>query len=816
LANDRCIRPPFTGREKEMEQLMSILSEVMFQQGNLVLLAGEAGVGKTRIAEEFEEKAVGADCISIVGRCMPGLPTPLLPFIEAFESYYHSPSIKSKSGIETSLFGRIGETSSTSWSMDRILFSTLDFIRRKSAIRPMIIRIEDLHWVDSASVQLIHFLARNAIGLKIMILGTYRPEDLLPDSSGNPHPFVDALRIMRREGVCQEIEVGNLEPTEVRTLVNGVLGGSLEAPVMDKVIEESEGNPLYAIETTKLLALSESIRYIDGLWRASESIEIKIPPTAKEVVLRRLDRLEKGQRKLLDFASVIGREFSVEVMEEASGSERLALLENLENIQDQGRLICQKGSNFQFSHETIRQVAYESISEPRRREIHRIIGEVLERRGGETSPATLAMHFHASGDRRRCVKYSLAAAEACLSKGAAYEAVRLLGQVVKCAGTAPEYQKNLIQAYDSLGLAYLLLGRDETADEMLQRVITIVGIENASSRTLYNLAEIWAGTSLGKGSQTRSMEYLDMAEKAAGDDQYELAKIAGFRATSSLWRGEHSASERNFKTAIEFMMRVEDTERAVMYKSYLADVLMSQGKVEEALEEIQEALFMIKGAPGFYGELEATFYAGTIYLHIGNVQEAIEHLNRSVNIATQIGEFSAICHGYSYLSLAHEMLSQIDEASAMARLSYENALRTESQFIMLMGMGIMLHNLVRTGKWDIAEQICNDAASTEQGFKWSMHSTTRCLLTAALAEHYATKKDWEMSDRLFEQSFDLMIGTPSGLLLEILARSWYAESLSYRGLSSEAREQLRLSKSVCSRLHNACLADLIRRTFASL
>ena len=795
---------------------MSILGQVMLQEGTLVLLSGEAGIGKTRIAEEFEEKAVGADCITIVGRCMPGFPMPLLPFIEAFEGYYQSKANSLKGSMEASLFGRIGDTSQASWSMDRILFSTLDFIRRKSAIRPMIIRIEDLHWVDSASVQLMHFLARNAQGLKLMILGTYRPEDILPDPQENPHPLSDALRIMRREGICQEISVGMMESEEVKSLVTGVLGGRLEPQVMEKVIEESEGNPLYAIETTKLLALSESIRYIDGIWKASESVEIKIPPTAKEVVLRRLDRVEKGQRRLLDFASVIGREFSIEVMEEATESGKLVLLENLENIQDQGRLICQKGKNFQFSHETIRQVAYESISEPRRREIHRIIGEVLERRGDETPPATLALHFHASGDRRRCVKYSLAAAEACLSKGAAYEAVRLLGQVVKCAGTTPEYQKDLIQAYDSLGYAYLLLGRDETADEMLQRVVAIVGIENASSRTLYNLAEIWAGTSLGKGDQTRSMEYLDMAEKAAGDDQYELAKIAGYRATSSLWKGDHAASERNFRTAIDFMIKANDIERVVMYKSYFADVLMTQGKVEEALEEIQEALFMIRGTPGFYGELEATFYAGTIYLHIGNVQEAIEHLNRGVNIATQIGEFSAICHGYSYLSLAYEMLNQIDEASVMARLSYENALRTESQFIMLMGMGIMLHNLVRTGKWDIADQICNDAARTEHDFKWSMHSTTRCLLTAALAEHYATKNEWEMSDRLFEQSFELMIGTPSGLLLEILARSWYAESLSCRGLSSEAIEQIRLGNSVCSRLHNAFLADLIRRTFPSL
>ncbi len=790
---------------------MTILSEVMVQHGTLVLLAGEAGIGKTRIAEEFEEKAIGADCISIVGRCMPGLPTPLLPFIEAFESYYQSPSIKLKGGIETSLFGRIGETSSTSWSMDRILFSTLDFIRRKSAIRPMIIRIEDLHWVDSASVQLIHFLARNAKGLKIMILGTYRPEDLLPDPSGNPHPFVDALRIMRREGVCQEIDIGNLEPAEVRTLVNGVLGGSLEAPVMDKVIKESEGNPLYAIETTKLLALSESILFANGVWRASEAVEIKIPPTAKEVILRRLERVERKQRRLLDFASVIGREFSIDVMEEATRAEKMELLESLENIQDQGRLICQRGETFQFSHETIRQVAYDSISEARRKEIHKIIGEVLERKGEKVSPAILAQHFHACGEREKCIRYSLQAGDACLAKGASYEAVRLLGQVVKCAGSSQAYEKELIHAYDSMGFAYCLLGRDETADEMLERVIGRVGLEKASSRTLYNLAEIWAGTSLGKGDQSKSMVYLEMAERAAGNDQYMLAKVTGYRATSSLWNGDYGSAEKYFRATIDYMMGAKDIEQVVKFKSYYADALLTQGKVEEALEEIQDALQLIKGTPGFYGELEANFYAGMIYLHIGNVNEAIDHLNKGVGIATQIGEFSAICHGYVFLSLALEMINDVEGASTMAISSYDNALRTESQFIMLMALGGILHNSVRTGKRDKAEQFCNEAINLQKNFHWSMHSTTRCLLTAAMAENYALKGDWSQSDQLFEQSFELMKGTPNGLLLEALSRSWYAESLTFRGLSAEASEQIRSGCSICSRLHNTFLLESFRR-----
>jgi tetratricopeptide (TPR) repeat protein len=812
LTSNHCIRPPFVGREKELEHLMSILGEAMLQDGTLVLLSGEAGIGKTRLAEEFEEKASEVDCITIVGRCIPGFPTPFLPFIEAFRGYYRTPNDRKGEGSEQSLFGQIGDAQS-SWSMDKILFSTLEFVRRKSALRPMIMRIEDLHWIDSASVQLLHFLARNASGMKLLMIGTYRPEDLVPDSSGNPHPFIDALRVMRREGICREISIGMMEPGDVQVLVDGVLGGHLETNVMEKVIEESEGNPLYAIESTKLLALSESINYSNGIWKASGSVEINIPPTAKEVILRRLERIERTQRKLLDYASVIGREFDVETMQEATSLERMQLLESLERIENEGRLICQKGDNFQFSHETIRQVSYESISEARRKEIHRIVGEVLERKEAKISPAVLAQHFHASGERRKCVKYSNLAGESCLAKGAAYEAVRMFGQVLKCAGTSSEYEKDLIQAYDSLGMAYCLLGHDETANEMLERVITIVGIENASSRTLYNLAEIWAGTSLGKGDQSKSLIFLDMAEKAAGKDQYMLAKIAGYRATSSLWNGKFDDAEKYFKIAIEFMEHVNDIEEAVKYKSYFADVLLTEGKVEEALEEIQDALHMIKGMPGFYGELEANFYAGIIFLHIGNVNDAIDHLQKAVGIATQIGEFSAICHGYAYLSIAWELLEELEKASMTARLGYENAKRTESKFISLMSIASLMHILVRLDVKDEVEALANEAIELQKTFNWSMHSTTRCLLMAAMGQHYAAKGDYPMSDYFFEQSFELMEGTPSGLFLEALARAWFASSLERRGRSEEAKEQTRSSLNICSELHNTFLAEMIRKAF---
>jgi tetratricopeptide (TPR) repeat protein len=808
-------RPPFIGREKEMEQLLGILKDVMLQEGTLVLLAGEAGIGKTRLVEEFEQKAAYVDCISLVGRCIPGLPSPFLPFIEAFGQYFRPSGGVLPNRTEESLFGRIDD-SQNSWPIDKILFSTLEFVRRKSALRPMIIRIEDLHWADSASVQLLHFLARNAKGLKLLLIGTYRPEDLFSDKSGSAHPFVDTLRIMHREGLCHDIALGEMDPPDVQNIVDGILGGPLESKVLEKVIEESEGNPLYAIETTKLLALSESISYSDGKWRAAGHIDISIPQTVKEVILRRLERVEKQDRRLLEFASVVGRDFNIDILEEVTRSNKMELLENLDTIEREGRLICHQEQSYHFSHETIRQVTYDSISKPRRKEIHRIIGEALERTVYKAPPALLAMHFRMGGEKLKCVKYSLQAGENSVAKGAAIDAVPLLEQVIQCAGSDPSCQGEVIKAYDSLGMANLLLGRLEKAVESLNIVVSRMGLENASSKTLFNLAECWSGVALGKGDQTKSLTYLDMAEKAAKGNQYEIGRIAGFRATASLWKGDFSGAETNFRTAINSMIQAKDIENVIRYKSYLSDAFLTQGKMEESLEELQDALELVKVTPGFYGELEANFYAGTVHLHIGNVKEAIQHLKRSVKIAMQIGESSAICHGYTYLCLAWEMLEDKEEALAAARLSYENAQGTESPFIMLNGISGLLHMLVRMNKVEEAEQLNEKALILQKDFNWSMHSTTRCLLTAAMAEFCAIKGEWSKSDQLFLQSFGLMIGTPSGLLLEALSRTWFAGSLLKRDRVDDAVEQLNLSLDICSRLHNAFQIDVARKILATV
>ena len=282
----------FVGRIDERDRLFSYLSNTMIRKGTLVLISGEAGIGKSRLADEFLERAMSTNCSCISGSCLPGIPLPYLPFIEAFNKANISEPLPKIIGAvdkvkETkTIFGENYVCSDkesthvidTTWSPDRILFAALEFVKERSRLRPLIIRIEDLQWADPQSVQLLHFLARNVKSEKILILGTYRTEEILPLEGQNTNSLFDVLRLMRREGLVEEIELGGLEIQDTAEIISDVLGCNANKEVIERVAFECEGNPLYIIETIKILKNSRIIEMMGGEWRISPGKRLEIPP----------------------------------------------------------------------------------------------------------------------------------------------------------------------------------------------------------------------------------------------------------------------------------------------------------------------------------------------------------------------------------------------------------------------------------------------------------------------------------------------------------------------------------------------------------
>ncbi len=713
----------------------------------MVLISGEAGIGKSRLAEEFLEKALKTNCTILTGNCLPGMPLPYLPFMEAFKEAIPPkglekvPPSKEKVTDGKVIFGDpfvCGDDDSkqvidATWSPDRILFSVLEFVKSKSRLRPLIIRIEDLQWADAQSIQLLHFLARNACTEKLLILGTYRSEEIIPIEGRPNNSLFDVLRLMRREGLVEEIELKGLHQEEVGELVQDVLGSKANDEVVGRVAGESEGNPLYAIETIKILEETRSIKIVGGEWMIVPGKRFEIPPTIKEIVLRRLESLTKEQRRILDIASVIGYRFDVDTLKGVSNVQPIPLIDDLDKLEGQFELILEIADGYQFRHHLFRQITYDSISAAKRSEYHRMVGELLENKVFPEKSALLALHFFEAKDNFRYVKYAICTGEEFVAKGAASQAIPFFKNTLDIIKGRADENNDFIRVKLGLAHAYIQIGNFDDAEVQIEELIASRGVENLDARTLRYLAEI----SLLRGKIEKVSEQLNKAEDAASEDPNELAEIRGTRANLFLWQGNFGEAERSYLDAISASKKAGNDDLTARLYCYLGDVYLTQGKVEKALTSVDEAFHISNETPGFYGEMEACYYSGMVYFHIGDWREAIERLRKSIDIGKKIGQLVSNCWSGANLSLVYDSIGDHKTALIEARKGLEAAREIQSPYAMLLGLSSVFHSCLRNDLMDEAKPIYDEAVNIEKGISWSLHSTTRCFFMAAKGEFLA-------------------------------------------------------------------------------
>ena len=256
LKSDVLVEPVLVGRERELEELESFLNMAVGGKGKTVFISGEAGCGKTRLVTEFLNKTKKQGITILTGWCLSNAAVPYFPFFEAFNAYFSSecteenkqassqlhepkkdPSVLKGIGPEeaevtTWLMGpsqaeKLGKTRALSpqvWK-DQTFAAVTKTLVAISAKRPVILFIDDVHWADSASLALIHYIGRTINSEKALLLATFRSEQLTPDYEGRPHPLVETLRLMRREDLFREIKIANLNKTSVSDLAKNMLGG---------------------------------------------------------------------------------------------------------------------------------------------------------------------------------------------------------------------------------------------------------------------------------------------------------------------------------------------------------------------------------------------------------------------------------------------------------------------------------------------------------------------------------------------------------------------------------------------------------------
>jgi hypothetical protein len=425
-------RPRIVGRERELEVLAGGLEAARTGTARLFVLTGEAGIGKTRLADAFADRA-RADGVRVVwGRCWEAGGAPeYWPWVQVLRACLREAEAvrpnDARDPLRTILpeLGPVSDAPRAIEDPERerfVLFNAIAATLRTVAdAAGLVVVLDDLHAADEPSLLLLRFLGGELADARILFVAIYREPEL---DSQDPRQVL--LADLARDAIGSRIRPGPLSQPEIAALVTVTTGEAPTSALVEAIARETEGNPLFVAEVARLLMEEGRLSSVDAPdWR------LAIPEGVKAVIGRRLDRLSRECRSILQLTSVLGREFGLELVEElgASQAEVLAAIDEASaaRIVQEGR----RGlGRWRFAHVLIRDVLYESLSLPIRLGLHDRVGRALERLAGDQPDAELselAHHFVLAapgGDVSRAVRYSTLAGHRASVSAAHEEAVR--------------------------------------------------------------------------------------------------------------------------------------------------------------------------------------------------------------------------------------------------------------------------------------------------------------------------------------------------------------------------------------------------------
>jgi DNA-binding NarL/FixJ family response regulator len=432
-------RTPFVGRKRELAALEGRLDGVDRGAGGVVLIAGEPGIGKTRLVLELAGRVRPRGCLVLFGRAYEseGMP-PYLPFVEALREHVRAQplsELRARLGegaadvalIVPEIRGRLpdlaaGPPGGPEHERYRLFESFSDFLLNvaRAARGGLLLALDDLQWADKPTLLLLLHLARKLATAPLLLVGTHRTIDL-----SRAHPLSDVLAELNRERLAERLLLHSFSVEEAAALIEGLSSRSAGPALVEAIYRETEGNPFFVEEVVRHLRAEGRDLADPGIADAPWGV----PEGVRQVIGKRLSRLSAEANRLLRAGAILGDGFAFEVLGAASGIELDPLMDALDEVLRAG-VLREEGDRYHFTHALIRQTIYAELNAPRRMRLHRQVGEALERAYAtnlEPYLAELAHHFSQAapgGEVDKAIAYARRAGDRALALLAYEEGAR--------------------------------------------------------------------------------------------------------------------------------------------------------------------------------------------------------------------------------------------------------------------------------------------------------------------------------------------------------------------------------------------------------
>jgi len=656
----------------------------------MVMLLGEAGVGKTRLAEELLAWVDRQGMVATAAHCYPAegelAYAPVMAWLggEAIR-----PTLTSLPDVwlrEVARFlpdvlverpdlpppGPLRE----GWQRQRLFEALARAIL--GARQPLVLLLDDLQWCDRETLEWLHFLLRFDAHARLLIVGTVRPEETPP-----AHPLEALLAALRRDGQVTEIALGPLDAAETVLLAGHLAGGDLNAELAAHLYRETEGNPLFVVEAMRMgvgAAKDTGPQVaLHGLGRS---------PTVQAVITARLAQLSPQAHELVGLAAVIGRAFTFEVLARASGGDEDTLVRGLDELWRR-RIVREQGVNaYDFSHDKLREGAYAALHTAQRCLLHRRVAEALERVSAQTLDSVsghIATHYEQAGMVEQAVTYYQRAAEAAQRIYANAEALALYQRALALLAMAPEaasqqeWQRMMsVQLYEQMGDILALTNQHDEARNAYQCALArVASSDRVSQAHLFRkIAQTWEAQHRFEDAlhtYSRAEAMLDQASAEASSKWWqEWIEIQSGRILIHYWLAQvQEITELVEKTRPVVERYGTQAQRATFFQNlFLMSLRRDRYVVPEETLGYARSELAARQESGSATEIAwARFHLGLAYLFYGDLDEAETHMQAALVVVERAGDVTLQSRCLTYLTIVYRKRGQVEETSRYASRS---------------------------------------------------------------------------------------------------------------------------------------------------
>ncbi len=557
-------------------------------------------------------------------------------------------------------------------------------LQRISSDQPTIIFLDDLQWAEPTTLKLLHYISRNTRKDKTLILGAYRPEDVLQLDDGSPHPLKTTMQNMSREDLFDRMVLERLDESAAREFVRDSLNGTeLEDELLKRIYRESDGNPLFLLEVIYMLAEEGQLIRENGLWKVKGDVRgLHIPSKVYDIVVRRLDRLIDEQKELLECASVVGEEFESGVVGEVMGLNRIKLLKNLNKIEQAHRLIYSIKKRYRFDHTKIREVLYNGINQELREEYHLVVAESFEMLYEDNIDEYIEYiaHHYRRAEDERAVRYLLGAGDKAKDRYANIEAVKWYNDALYLSEG-----EDLKKVYQGLGEVYNIMGGYDNSLENYCRALELTKGDKERASLYGKIADVFNN----RGEYGHSIKYADKGILLTRKTDMERCGLLNTKGWAFMLQGDYDESIELFKEEMALSGKLSVTKERAQALHDLGTVYVRKGDYDEAQVLLQKAIELREEVDDVKGLGDSLNSLGVVYKNKGEMEKALRYHQRSRDIEEDIGNKTGIARSLNNIGIVFWHKGDLDEALRY----YNQSLRIAEKLEDKRGIGFSLNNI---------------------------------------------------------------------------------------------------------------------------